>query len=223
MHDIENRAFNLGRLTQGGSMNLLSQRGRYPERSSDILTNTASTVIFFTACMGFWKSLFSSSDAPSAAKAAPMERYIVEGSEDRPNSRVFFSTDRDIDLYELEELCDAVGWSRRPLRKVKKAIQHSFLVVSMWEQRGASRRLIGFARATSDHAFNATIWDVVVHPDFQGKGMGKALMKFMIKKLRGEDISNITLFADPHVVNFYRTLGFMQDPEGIKGMFWYPD
>lgn len=93
----------------------------------------------------------------------------------------------------------------------------------MWEQRGNKRRLIGFSRATSDHAFNATIWDVVVHPDFQGQGMGKALMAFVIKKLRGEDISNITLFADPHVVDFYRHLGFLQDPEGIKGMFWYPD
>jgi ribosomal protein S18 acetylase RimI-like enzyme len=93
----------------------------------------------------------------------------------------------------------------------------------MWQQRGSTRRLIGFARATSDHAFNATIWDVVVHPDFQGKGLGKALMSYMIKKLRSEDISNITLFADPQVVNFYRRMGFMPDPEGIKGMFWYPD
>ncbi|MDE5069028.1 MAG: GNAT family N-acetyltransferase, partial [Trichodesmium sp. St4_bin8_1] len=104
-----------------------------------------------------------------------------------------------------------------------KAIQHSFLVVSMWQMRGSQRRLIGFARATSDHAFNATLWDVVVHPDFQSKGLGKALMNYIIKKLRSEDISNITLFADPHVVDFYRNLGFISDPEGIKGMFWYPD
>jgi GNAT superfamily N-acetyltransferase len=191
--------------------------------------------------MGFWKSLFSSSDAASASKLTQLEGYAVEDTvnppeepggagrgeppRDRPPSasRIFFSTERDIDLYELEELCDAVGWSRRPLRKVKKAIQHSFMVVSMWEQRGARRRLIGFSRATSDHAFNATIWDVVVHPDFQGKGLGKALMKQIIKKLRNEDISNITLFADPHVLDFYRSLGFMSDPEGIKGMFWYPD
>lgn len=138
-------------------------------------------------------------------------------------SQIFFSTDRDIDLYDLEELCDAVGWARRPLRKVKKAIQHSFLVISMWEQRGAKRRLIGFSRATSDHAFNATVWDVVVHPDFQGRGLGKALMRQTIERLRREDISNITLFADPQVVEFYRGLGFLQDPEGIKGMFWYPD
>jgi hypothetical protein len=48
-------------------------------------------------------------------------------------------------------------------------------------------------------------------------------MRQVIKKLRNEDISNITLFADPQVIDFYRGLGFMTDPEGIKGMFWYPD
>ncbi|MCY7393928.1 MAG: GNAT family N-acetyltransferase [Leptolyngbyaceae cyanobacterium CAN_BIN12] len=172
--------------------------------------------------MGFWKSLFSTADAPSATKSMSIAPESVEGASDR-GYQVYFSTDREIDLYELEELCSAVGWSRRPLRKVKKAIQHSFLVVTMWEQRGTQRRLIGFSRATSDHAFNATIWDVVVHPDFQSQGFGKALMKHIIKKLRSEDISNITLFADPQVVDFYRRLGFMSDPEGIKGMFWYPD
>ena len=138
-------------------------------------------------------------------------------------ARIYFSTERDIDLYQLEELCDLVGWARRPLRKVKKALQHSFLVVSMWEVNGSRKRLIGFARATSDHVFNATIWDVVIHPRFQNRGFGKALMQYMIKKLRSQEISNVTLFADPQVVEFYRRLGFLQDPEGIKGMFWYPD
>jgi len=159
--------------------------------------------------MSFWKRLFTGSESA--------------GDGDAPYNNIFFSTDREIDLYELEELCDAVGWSRRPLRKVKKAIDHSFCVVSMYEQRGEFKHLIGFARATSDHAFNATIWDVVVHPEYQGKGLGRALMNKIIGELRAADISNITLFADPHVVDFYRRLGFMADPEGIKGMFWYPD
>ncbi|MGA1476070.1 MAG: GNAT family N-acetyltransferase [Prochlorothrix sp.] len=182
--------------------------------------------------MGFWKNLFlgSNGSAASAAVAAgrpldlPDSGRVEVLTVDRANdSRIFFSTDRNLDLYELEELCSSVGWSRRPLRKVRKALQNSFLVVSMWEQRGKRRRLIGFSRATSDHAFNATIWDVVVRPSAQGKGLGKALMKYTIKKLRSADISNITLFADPHVVDFYRNLGFNPDPEGIKGMFWYPD
>ncbi|MGI0480512.1 GNAT family N-acetyltransferase [Geminocystis sp. CENA526] len=138
-------------------------------------------------------------------------------------TKLYFSTSQEIDLYELEELCDSVGWARRPLRKVRKALDNSYLVASAWEIRGARTILIGFARATSDRAFNATIWDVVIHPRYQNKGLGKTFMKYIIKKLRSDDISNVTLFADPHVVDFYRRLGFVLDPEGIKGMFWYPD
>jgi ribosomal protein S18 acetylase RimI-like enzyme len=172
--------------------------------------------------MGFWKNLFVGSDGTTPGDSGSSGTVLEAIPEQREGSSIIFSTDRELDLYELEELCNAVGWARRPIRKVRKAIQHSYLVVTMWEHRGARRRLVGFSRATSDHAFNATIWDVVVHPDFQGRGLGKELMKQMIKKLRSEDISNVTLFADPHVVDFYKGLGFMPDPEGIKGMFWYP-
>jgi aralkylamine N-acetyltransferase len=180
--------------------------------------------------MGFWKNLFNSSGGAAIATADSVNGAgQVIGETANPHakpgveSRIYFSKDRNIDLYELEELCDAVGWSRRPIRKVKKAIEHSFVVVTMWELRGTYKRLIGFSRATSDHAFNATVWDVVVHPDFQSKGLGKSLMQSIIRELRREDISNITLFADPQVVKFYQGLGFRPDPEGIKGMFWYPN
>ncbi len=175
--------------------------------------------------MGFWKRLFSNSNVLTTNHDANYEGESLPQTTDRSTSerRIVLSTETDIDLYDLEELCDRVGWARRPLRKVRKALQYSFLVVTMWEVRGKRRRLIGFARATSDRAFNATIWDVAIDPEFQNQGLGKSLMKYMIKKLRGQDISNITLFADPQVINFYRRLGFMLDPEGIKGMFWYPD
>lgn len=77
-------------------------------------------------------------------------------------------------------------------------------------------KLIGLARATSDHAFNATIWDVLVDPEFQGQGLGKALVEHMVRSLLRRDITNITLFADSKVVDFYKQLGFESDPEGIK-------
>ena len=174
--------------------------------------------------MVFWKKLFSNTDTVANSEATEFNGEVLSlNVSNATDTEIVFSTDRELDLYELEELCDRVGWARRPLRKVRKAIQHSFLIVSMWEVKGKRRRLIGFSRATSDHAFNATIWDVVVDPRFQNQGLGKAMMQYTINKLRSADISNITLFADPQVVDFYRRLGFLVDPEGIKGMFWYPD
>nr|YP_010336890.1 GCN5-like N-acetyltransferase [Madagascaria erythrocladioides]QUE28929.1 Ycf52 [Madagascaria erythrocladioides]UNJ16475.1 GCN5-like N-acetyltransferase [Madagascaria erythrocladioides] len=135
---------------------------------------------------------------------------------------IYLSTSKNINLSDLEKLCDSVGWIRRPLKKVKIAIKNSFLIVSLFQISERENKLIGFARATSDYAFNATIWDVVIHPEFQGKGLGSILVNQIIKDLREAEITTITLFADPEVLSFYKNLGFLSDPNGIRGMFWYP-
>nr|QCI08090.1 hypothetical protein [Polyneura bonnemaisonii] len=135
---------------------------------------------------------------------------------------IYLSISNNINLYDLEKLCDSVGWVRRPLKKIKIALNNSFLIACIFSYNNSQKKLIGFARATSDNSFNATIWDVVIHPEFQGKGLGKALIKQIIKQLRYYDINTITLFADPQVIKFYNHLGFIVDPDGVKGMFWYP-
>jgi predicted GNAT family acetyltransferase len=110
---------------------------------------------------------------------------------------------------------------------VQLALRNSYMVATLHLQisnssssNGSSisqqEKLIGLARATSDHAFNATIWDVLVDPEFQGQGLGKALVEHMVRSLLRRDITNITLFADSKVVDFYKQLGFESDPEGIK-------
>jgi ribosomal protein S18 acetylase RimI-like enzyme len=87
---------------------------------------------------------------------------------------------------------------------------------------GAWRRLVGLARATSDGCFTATIWDVLVDPELQGRGLGSLLVQQMTVRLLQRDISNVSLFADPAVVSFYSRLGFEVDPGGVRGMFWRP-
>nr|YP_009399617.1 hypothetical protein [Digenea simplex]ARW69436.1 hypothetical protein [Digenea simplex] len=172
-----------------------------------------------------WKFFFNSQETKSISYSHlnPKQLIFVKNlKQSNRNLDVYFSLSKDINLYELEKLCDAVGWVRRPLKKVKTAIDNSFLILSLFYYNENKKQLIGFARATSDNAFNATIWDVVIHPEFQGKGLGKALINETIKQLRYYDISTITLFADPEVIKFYRHLGFMVDPDGVKGMFWYP-
>nr|YP_009397133.1 hypothetical protein [Thuretia quercifolia]ARW66319.1 hypothetical protein [Thuretia quercifolia] len=178
--------------------------------------------------MTFWKSFFEKRNNKLEEKNNKNNLgnenilLIKNFNKNGKNIDIYLNINSNINLYDLEELCDSVGWVRRPLKKVKKAIDNSFLIVYLFYYRKNHKRLIGFARATSDEAFNATIWDVVIHPDFQGRGLGKALMNQLIKKLRYYDISTITLFADPQVIKFYKQLGFIIDPDGVKGMFWYP-
>ena len=41
------------------------------------------------------------------------------------------SKHKELDLIELDQLLQTVGWSRRPIRRVKKALENSILVVGL--------------------------------------------------------------------------------------------
>ena len=41
------------------------------------------------------------------------------------------SKEKELDLIELDQLLQTVGWSRRPIRRVKKALDFSILVVGV--------------------------------------------------------------------------------------------
>lgn len=191
----------------------------------------------------FWESIRSGIlknnttqviEPPSTAEeeenALPEEFVLVERTQtDGTVEQIIFSSGGRVDVYDLQALCDKVGWPRRPLSKLAAALRNSYMVATLHsvskstgEEGNQQKKLIGMARATSDHAFNATIWDVLVDPSYQGQGLGKALIEKLVRSLLQRDIGNISLFADSQVVEFYRNLGFEPDPEGIKGMFWHP-
>ena len=138
------------------------------------------------------------------------------------NSSLFvFSNSKPFDLIELEQLLQAVGWGRRPLRRVKRALDNSLLKVGLWQHDPKFPRLIGFARCTGDGIIDATIWDVAINPVYQGYGLGKQLMEYLMKSLKREGITRVTLFADSDVINFYKRQGWTLEPKGNKCAFWY--
>ena len=128
---------------------------------------------------------------------------------------------KEFDLIELDQLLQTVGWSRRPIRRVKRALEFSILVVGLWSHDEKFPRLVGFARCTGDGVIEATIWDVAVNPVYQGLGLGKVLMKYILKELKKIGISKVTLFADAEVVSFYKRQGWVLEPKGSKCAFWY--
>lgn len=138
-----------------------------------------------------------------------------------PQLSLVLSQERAIDLYELEQICDAVGWSRRPLRRVRKALENSLLVVGLWRHDDRLPRLVGFARCTGDGVIEATVWDVAVHPLYQGAGLGKQLMTYVIDCLKQMGVERVSLFADPGVVEFYSAQGWELEPQQRRCAFWY--
>lgn len=133
----------------------------------------------------------------------------------QPLPGIVIKHDKDISPYAVQEICQAVGWNRREPDLVATALQNSMIVVSIWD----NEFLVAFARATGDKIFNATIWDVAVRPSHQNRGLGKLLIKEVLKALDTYHIPLVTLYADHGTEDFYQRFGFVSDPTGARGMF----
>lgn len=70
----------------------------------------------------------------------------------------------------------------------------------------ANDELVGVGRALADGLDCSYIADVAVHPDFQGKGLGKAIIAKLVDLSDGH--KKIILYANPGTEGFYRTIGF---------------
>jgi ribosomal protein S18 acetylase RimI-like enzyme len=116
---------------------------------------------------------------------------------------------RVLDLGELQSLFDeAAFWARnRSLEDWAIALSNSKPIVSVWD----GDRLIGFARATSDGIYRATIWDVVIHPNYQGAGLGRKLVETVLTHPHVNRVERVYLMTT-HQQQFYQRIGFEENP-----------
>jgi len=112
------------------------------------------------------------------------------------------------DLRQLQQLFNAGAfWAQeRSLDDLATVIAHSKPVISVWDQD----RLIGFARATSDGVYRAAIWDVVVHPDYRGAGLGRKLVETVLAHPLMNRVERVYL-TTTHQQRFYEQIGFQQN------------
>jgi ribosomal protein S18 acetylase RimI-like enzyme len=97
----------------------------------------------------------------------------------------------------------AVGWSSAD----KPAALHGGLLAShslmtAWD----AELLVGLASAISDGHLVVYYPHLVVHPEYQGRGIGTALMKMMLARYGG--FHQQALLADGRAIDFYKGLGF---------------
>jgi N-acetylglutamate synthase-like GNAT family acetyltransferase len=111
----------------------------------------------------------------------------------------------EIDLYQLQELLNVSAfWAKgRSIEDLSIAIANSEPVISVWD----GDRLIGFARATSDGIYRATIWDVVIHPEYRSSGLGSKLVETVLSHPRMRSVERVYLMTT-HQQEFYEKIGF---------------
>lgn len=73
-------------------------------------------------------------------------------------------------------------------------------------------KLIGFGRAISDGVYQAAVYDVAIVPEFQSKGIGRAIMTHILSRLSH---CNVILYSSIGKEDFYRTFGMRKMKTGM--------
>ena len=118
---------------------------------------------------------------------------------------MIFKYNEKVDVKELCDLRQAVGWNRMEKELANPTLQ-SYYHIAVYEDHNL--KLVGFIDCVSNGVTDAYIQDLMVHPDFQGKGLGSQLMSKMIDYLKTAGIYIISVLYDEDLKPFYARLGF---------------
>ena len=117
----------------------------------------------------------------------------------------------DVDIQQLQALYQHAPWATgRDLDGIKQMLSNTDYVFSARD----GRRLAGFARVLTDRIYRATLWDVVVHPDYQGQGVGESLMKTILSHPVLSKIQKFWLNTRDKQA-FYERFGFVRSDQGM--------
>jgi ribosomal protein S18 acetylase RimI-like enzyme len=98
--------------------------------------------------------------------------------------------------------------------ELEKAIKNSWYVVSAYE----GPDLTGFGRIISDGKHHAFITDLIVHPKFQGKGIGGKIIQMLLDQCKLHKIRDVQLFSAKEKIRFYEKHGFIIRGREAPGM-----
>jgi len=107
------------------------------------------------------------------------------------------SEDEVVEIYQRNEWSSA----EKP-EQLMAALRNSHSLVTA-RQEG---RLVGLGNALSDGHLVVYYPHMLVHPDYQGQGIGRLLMEAMMDRYSG--LHQQMLTADGEAIEFYKKLGF---------------
>ena len=112
---------------------------------------------------------------------------------------------------DLQELFASVQWkSAKEPQRLVEAFEKASHVVSVWE----GEKLVGLVRSMDDGCWSANIDCLVVHKDFQKKGIGTQLLLELLKDLSKVQYINVCP-DDKEILSFYEGFGF----KVVDGMY----
>ena len=119
---------------------------------------------------------------------------------------VYNDTKKDLPAEQLHKLFVAVGWSdgsetSEMIKNYNIPFINSTLVISAWDRE----QVIGAVRVLSDKMFRSVIYDLLVLPEFQNRGIGKELVKRCIAHFPN---SEWLVATTKEISGYYEKIGF---------------
>ncbi len=121
------------------------------------------------------------------------------------------------DKAQFFDLFETTGWNgeyRATIDELAQMLVNSQFLVAAYD--GAS--LVGFGRVVTDSVLHAMIYDMIVHPAYQNKGIGTIILRKLLEWCRAGHIRDIQLFCARGKRAFYEKNGFAARPDDAPGM-----
>ena len=122
-----------------------------------------------------------------------------------PLDTITFSEQKEIAVDQLRQLYLANDWSsgRKPTA-LHRALKNSHTVISAWDEG----LLIGVGNALSDGFLVVYYPHLLVHPDYQGQGIGRQIMEKLRQQYEGLHMQ--ILVSEAEAIPFYEKCGFVR-------------
>jgi len=117
--------------------------------------------------------------------------------------RLNYAYNPELQAEDVASLRNAVGWDARE-EKLKKIVGNTYLTAACFD----NEFLVGFVDVISDGVDDALVRNLLVHPDYRGRGIALVLLKMIIKKIREDNIKTVNVLFEPELAGLYRKAGF---------------
>ncbi len=105
----------------------------------------------------------------------------------------------------------ALAWPAHTRRTFAHVLSHSLSFVVAFH----AQQVVGFVNVAWDGGAHAFILDPTVHPQYQRRGIGSALVRHAVAAATENGVEWVHVDFEPHLAAFYSALGFRSSHAGV--------
>ena len=125
----------------------------------------------------------------------------------------------DLKASDIVELRKVLGWKEISENQFKKGLENTMFKMSI-KHNG---KIVACGRLIGDYSCKGLLSDIMVHPDYQKQGLGKAivttLLDMAIDSLEEGELFQVEATPTAGNKNFYVKCGMKYKPENQDGVY----